>query len=126
MKRYDWLIMGAIGALIATVFRGVGVDRWQASASTAAVCGAYEVGQMRISRPAGELDDFAGCTLGGLAAALIIPKAGAPKEHAAGVIVDRELDRIRRAIAAECDSVRRGAKTFTDTSMVTFAKAVCR
>jgi hypothetical protein len=125
MTRYDWIIMGAIGAVIATVFRSVGVGTPQSAFATAAVCGAYEVGQGRVSRPAAELDDFAGCAIGGTLASLLIPSRGAPKDQPAGVIVDRELDRIRRAIAAECDSVKRGTKTLPD-SVRAFARAVCR
>jgi hypothetical protein len=123
MNRHDWIIMAAIGAVLGGFFRGIGTGKPQASIATAGICGAYEVGQWRVSKPAAELDDFAGCAIGGAIAAFVIP--GAPKERPAGVVIDAELNRIRRAIATECDSVKRGTKTLPD-SMRAFAASVCR
>lgn len=67
-------------------------------------------------------DVFAG--LAGTLTAVLFTVEG-KKPRGADVVIDLNRARIRAAIRAECDSVKRGTKTFTDTSMTTFARRVC-
>lgn len=65
-----------------------------------------------------------GTGLVGVALVSLVPDRKPPR--AADALVDLNIARIRAAIAIECDSVRRGTKTFADSSLRTFARGVCR